>query len=189
MAIKAEGSPTEGCGLHMGLKFVLFYLGQRDPEVMWWCLSLIKPWVEQSGKLWRRSSESTELRHSEQSGLCCSQPCLLKIRGSSAVSFCACSLDHQSVPTGFGKQQDIYKCFVKLKLLLNVPREHFSFNVFGNYKFNSSWGVNIIVSQQKKVSSCKGLTPFTNMCFLMTGKFLGQEKKKCPFVQMRSFWS
>lgn len=65
----------------------------------------------------------------------------------------------------------------QVEALLNVPREHFSFNVFGNYKFNSSWGVNIIVSQQKKVSSWKGLTPFTNMCFLMTGKFLGQEKK------------
>lgn len=60
--------------------------------------------------------------------------------------------------------------------LLNVCREHFHFNVFGNYKFNSYWGINVIASQKKKVSSLKLLTPFTNTCILMTGKFLVQEK-------------
>lgn len=40
-----------------------------------------------------------------------------------------------------------------------------------------------MLHKRKTVSSLNGLTPFTNMCFLMTGKFLVQEKKRCPLVQ------
>lgn len=58
-----------------------------------------------------------------------------------------------------------------------MAREHFLFNVFGNYKFNSRWGRKAIALQKKKnPSSLKGSTPLANMCFLMTGKFLVQGK-------------
>lgn len=60
--------------------------------------------------------------------------------------------------------------------LLDIPRERFPFNVVGNYKFNSCWGEKKVMVSQKKKSSLKGLTPVTNMCFLITGKFLVQGK-------------
>lgn len=49
--LKTGVSPVEGFGPHVGLHFMLFYSGQRDPEIIWRCLSLKKLLIEQSGKL------------------------------------------------------------------------------------------------------------------------------------------
>lgn len=64
------------------------------------------------------SNESVVIRHAEESGLCWSQTShgSLKIRRCSAVSLYAGSSDRQNVPTGFGKQQEVYGCCTKLKL-------------------------------------------------------------------------
>lgn len=67
-----------------------------------------------------------------------------------------------------------------------MPGEHFSFNVFGNYTFNSCWGVKVIASQKKK--RFKRLNSFQKHVLFNDWEILGTGEK-CPFVQMSSFWS
>lgn len=49
----------------------------------------------------------------------------LLTRRHSVLSLHACGLDPQNVPTGFGKPQEVYKCFPKLKLCRICPENVF----------------------------------------------------------------
>ena len=96
---------------------------------------------------------------------------LLKIQGSLLIvqTTRMCPLDLASD----SKYINLYE----VEALLNAPRKHFPFNVFGDSKYSSFWGVKVTASERKKkVRSLKGLTPFMNICFLMTGKFLYRKK-------------
>ena len=72
---------------------------------------------------------------------------LLKIQGSLLIvqTTRMCPLDLASD----GKYINLYE----VEALLNVPRKHFPFNVFGDSKYSLFWGVKVTASEKKKKKS------------------------------------
>jgi len=65
----------------------------------------------------------------------------------------------------------------QVEALLDMPRECFLFNVFGNYKFNSCWGRKVIASQKEKSQLFKRLHSSYNHVLFNDWEIPGAGKK------------